>query len=320
MDMIQAMVLPQFGPPELLELGDLPCSAPGRGEVLVRLIASGTNPIDAKLRADGSWAELTPPVVLGYDGAGIVEELGPEVSGFEVGDEVFYTPEIMGNPLGTYASYNVVPTRLLAKKPQALTFEQAAAVPLAGGTAWEAVVRRLALRPGETILIQGGAGGVGHFAVQFAKAAGARVIASASGRSQALLAELGVDHAIDYEQVDVVEATLDATDGEGVDAAFDIQGPDLVSRSLPAIRPFGRVACILSPQGELDLLYQRNISLEGVFLTREARRLREMTPLFDSGKVHPIIDRVLPLDGVATAHHRLESGHGQGKIVLQNNS
>jgi NADPH2:quinone reductase len=235
------------------------------------------------------------------------------VHDFAVGEEVWYTPEIFGNSQGTYAEYEAVPARLVAPKPRGLSFVEAAAVPLAGGTAWEAVIRRLALRPGETVLIQGAAGGVGTFAVQFARAAGARVLATASAGNLDTLRALGADLAIDYAAEDVVAAVLDATGGRGADAAFDIAGEDRVARCLPALRPGGRIACILPPQGDLTLLYQRNIAPHGVFLTRERARLEEMRPLFERGQAHPVIDQVMPLEQVCQAHERLDSGHGLGR-------
>ncbi len=314
---MRAMVLPRFGGPDLFEPRDIERPSPGPGEIRVRVIASGTNPVDAKLRANGTWANLAPPVVLGYDVAGIVDKIGPGVDDFVAGDEVWYTPEIFGNPLGSYAEYQVVSARLAAPKPKGLSFVEAAAVPLAGGTAWEAVIRRLALRPGETVLIHGGAGGVGSFAVQFARAAGARVLATASAGNLDLLRELGADVAIDYGSGQVTEVVLAETDGKGADAAFDIEGTDRVARCLPALRPGGRIACILPPQGDLTLLYQHNIALHGVFLTRERGRLEEMRPLFERAQARPIIDRVIPLEAVRQAHERLDSGHGRGKIILQ---
>jgi NADPH:quinone reductase len=313
---MRAMVLTRFGGPDLLELREVERPLPGPGDVLVRVLASGTNPVDAKLRANGTWANLTPPVILGYDAAGVVEQVGPGVLDLAPGDEVWYTPEIFGNPHGSYAEYEAVPARLVAPKPKGLSFVEAAAVPLAGGTAWEAVIRRLALRPGETVLIHGGAGGVGSFAVQFARAAGARVLATASAGNLETLHGLGVDLAIDYRAQDVVDVVLAATDGQGVDAAFDIEGTDRVARCLPLLRPGGRVACILPPQGDLTLLYQKNIALHGVFLTRERERLEEMRPLFERGQARPLIDQVLPLEEVRRAHERLETGHGRGKILL----
>jgi NADPH2:quinone reductase len=314
---MKAMVLPRFGGPDLFELREVERPSAGPGELLVRVIASGTNPVDAKLRRQGSWAKLSPPLILGYDVAGVVEELGPGVTEFAVGDEVWYTPEVFGNPRGSYAEYNVVAASIVSRKPAGLSFVEAAAVPLAGGTAWEAVVRRLQIRPGETILIHGGAGGVGSFAVQFAKAAGAQVVATASAGHLDLLRDLGADLAVDYRSADVVEAVMTATAGTGADAAFDIEGEDRVARCLPALRALGRIACILPPEGDLSLIYRKNLALHGVFLTRERRRLDEMRPLFERRQVRVIIDAILPLEEVAKAHQRLDSGHGRGKVVLQ---
>jgi NADPH2:quinone reductase len=313
---MRAMVLPKFGGPELFELREVEKPKPGPGEILVRVVASGTNPVDAKLRADGRWAKLEPPVILGYDAAGVIQETGPGVEDLQPGDEVFYTPVLFWNQTGTYAEFNVVRASIVARKPRGLSFIEAAAVPLAGGTAWEAVIRRLAPRPGETVLIHGGAGGVGSFAVQFAKAAGARVLATASAKNLDFLREIGADVALDYAK-DVAGAVGRETDGQGVDAAFDIQGENRVSRSLPMVRSYGRIACVLPPEGDLGELTHKNIALHGVFLTRERKRLEEMTPLFERGEVKPIIDAILPLEDVAKAHQRLDSGHGRGKIVLK---
>ncbi|HEX9049288.1 MAG TPA: zinc-binding dehydrogenase [Anaeromyxobacter sp.] len=314
---MRAMVIPRFGGPDVFELRDVPAPKPAAGELLVRIAASGTNPVDAKLRASGSWAGLAPPVVLGYDASGVVEEVGPGVTGFSRGDEVYYTPEIFGNALGTYAELNAVRAAIVARKPASLSHEEAAAMPLAAGTAYEAVVRRLALRPGETILVHGGAGGVGVFAVQLARACGARVIATAGPSNQGTLRALGADVCVDYRAQDPAEVALRETGGEGVDAVFSTVGGDTVLKSLAATRPFGRLATILGVAGDLTPLYTRNLTLHGVFLAREGARLRELARLVDQGKLRPIVDAVLPLEQVGEAHRRLDSGHGRGKIVLR---
>ena len=314
---MRAMVIPKFGTPDVFEERQIDCPQPAPGEVLVRVICSGTNPVDAKLRANGTWAHLTPPIVLGCDVSGVIEAVGPGVSTFRVGDEVYYTPEFIGNPLGSYAEYNVVQTNIIAKKPRNLTHEQAAAVPLAAGTAWEAIVRRLAVRPGETVLIHGGAGGVGSFAVQIAKAAGARVIATASTVNQEVLKQLGTHVPIDYSKDNFTEVALRETSGNGVDAVFATVGGDVIAKSVAATKPFGRLACILTPAGTLDSIAFKNLTLFGIFLTREAQRLQELTKLLEQGSMQPLIDQVLPLEQVCTAHERLDSGHGTGKIVLR---
>jgi NADPH2:quinone reductase len=157
---MRAMVMPRFGGPELFEERDVGRPEPGPGEVLVRVVVAGTNPIDTKLRADGSFAGLEPPVVLGSDVSGVVEEVGAGVADLAPGDEVYYTPEVFGpGSNGGYAEYNLVSAGIVAKKPASISHEEAAAVPLAGGTAYEVLVRRLAVRVGETVLIHGGAGG-----------------------------------------------------------------------------------------------------------------------------------------------------------------
>ena len=314
---MRAVVLKGFGGLEMLEERDLPVPEPGPGEVLVRNLAVAVNPVDAKIRAAGRWAGVEPPFVLGYDAAGVVAKVGPGVKDLKVGDEVYYTPEIFGNPHGTYAEYTPVPAGIVAKKPKNLSFAEAAAIPLAGGTAWEAVVRRLAVRPGETVLVMGGAGGVGSFAVQFAKAAGAYVIATASAENLPVLKELGADLTLDYRGP-WAEEVLKATEGQGVDAAFETAGESLVERVIPVVRPFGRIATILPPQGNLSGLYTKNQTLYGVFLTRERKRLLEMRPLFERGLARPLIAEVLPfsLENLRKAHARMDSGHGRGKIVL----
>ncbi len=315
---MRAMITPKFGGPELFEERDVERPSPGPGEVLVKVLAAGTNPMDAKLRADGSFAGLEPPVILGADVSGVIEEVGPGVADFAPGDEVYYTAEIIGpRSNGAYAGYNVAAAEIVARKPVSLTHEEAAAVPLAGGTAFEAVVRRLEVRVGETVLIHGGSGGVGSFAVQIAKASGARVLATAGTGNQETLEQLGVDVPIDYTQDDFARIALDDTSGEGVHAVFDAVGGDTVVNSIPATRPFGRFATILGAQGDLTALYQKNQILYGVMLPRERKRLDEMSILIQRGQMKPLIDQVLDLSEVARAHERLDSGHGRGKTVLR---
>jgi NADPH:quinone reductase len=315
---VRAMVTPQFRAPDLFEERDVERPHPEAAEVLVRVIAAGTNPVDAKLRANGSSAGLQVPIILGADISGVVEEVGPGVADLAVGEEVYYSPEVFGpHSNGSYAEYHAAKADIVAKKPASLSHEEAAAVPLAGGTAYEVIVRRLAVRVGETILIHGGAGGVGSFAVQMAKAAGARVLATAGPDNQQILKELGADVAIDYTGQDVREVTLDDTGGEGVDAVLDTVGGGMIVESIPAVKPFGRLATILGAQGDLTALYQKNQTLHGVFLTRERARLEEMSTLLERSQVRPLVAEVLPLEEVGKAHERLDSGHGRGKGVLR---
>lgn len=314
---MRAVVVERLGGPEVLELKEIERPQPGPGELLVRVVCAGTNPVDAKLRQFGGGRRVTAPVVLGYDVSGVVEAVGPGVTRFQPGDEVYYMLEVFGKQAGAYAEYNVVPESIVARKPAKLSHEEAAAVPLACGTAWEGIVRRLKVRPGETVLIHGGAGGVGSFAVQLAKACGARVIASAGGDNQETLKTLGVDVAVDHTQHDPADVALQETAGEGVDAVFDTVGGELIARSIRATKPFGRMATILDPMGSLERLAMKNLTLYGILITPDASRLEAMGRLIDQGRLRPLIDRVLPLAGVQEAHRRLDTGHGRGKIVLR---
>lgn len=309
----RAVLIERFGGPEVLDLREVDKPTPGPGELLVRVLASGTNPVEAKIRQGVVMPDLPLPAVLGGDVSGVVEAAGAGVSEFAAGDEVFYTPEL--TQAGSYADYNVVAASIVAPKPRALSHVEAAAVPLAGGTAWEAIVRRLAVRPGETVLVHAGAGGVGSFAVQFAVAAGALVLATAGPDSQDLLRELGAVP-IDYHDDDPVQITLEHTGGVGADAVLDLVGGENLVKSSAAARPFGRIATVLPPAGQLTRLYQQNQQLHGIMLTRERRRLEELTSLFDRGQVRPVVRDVLPLDQVRQAHERLDSGHARGKTVL----
>ena len=312
---MRAMVTPQFGAPDLFEERDIERPHPGPGEVLVRVVAAGTNPIDAKIRAAGSSRGLEAPIVLGADVSGVVEEVGPGVTDLRVGDEVYYTPEVSGpGSHGGYAEYHVAIADIVGKKPASLSHEGAAAVPLAGGTAYEALVRRLAVKVGETVLVHGGAGGVGSFAVQVARACGSRVLATAGPDNQETLEALGADVAIDYTRQDVAEVALDES---GVDAVLDTVGGETVVNSIPATSPFGRLATILGAQGDLTPLYQKNQTLYGVYLLRERARLEELARLIERGQVRPLVDQILDLSEVGKAHERLDSGHGRGKIVLR---
>src|SRR5919112_6762053 len=234
------MFTPQFGGPDLFEERDVEKPYPGAGEVLVRVIAAGTNPVDAKFRAAGDSIALEAPIVLGADVSGVIEEVGPGVTDLAPGDEVYYTPEVFGpGSNGAYAEYHAAKTDIVAKKPTSLSHEEAAAVPLAGGTAYEAIVRRLCLRVGETVLIHGGAGGGGSLALQIAKTAGARVLATASTENQDILEGLGADVALDYRRQDATEVALEDTGGGGGGAGFFAGGGRTNVDSIPATKSFG---------------------------------------------------------------------------------
>ena len=295
---------------------EIPLPEPGPGQVRVAVYASGVNPVDAFTRLDGAWAGVQPPVVLGYDVSGVVDAVGPGVSDFSVGDEVFYMPELRGNPHGSYAEYHVADATIVARKPAGLSHVEAAAIPLAGGTAYEVVARRLAIRQGEWLLIHAAAGGVGGFAVQIAVARGARVIGVASARNHDLLSELGAAACIDYTTQDVAEAARRAA-GSEIDAAADFLGGDAILRSLPALRARGRVATIAGISGDTYPLCDLNLTAHFVLVRCDRSALEALSAMVADGTLRPIVDEVLLLEEVQQAHRRLESGHGRGKVVLR---
>jgi NADPH2:quinone reductase len=313
---MRAIVIEKFGGPEVLKLQDVERPSPGPKELLVKVHASGTNPVDAKMRAHGGSRGVKLPAVLGLDASGTVEDVGPGVTDFSIGDEVYYSPRIGAPHPGTYAEYHVVEEEIVASKPRGLSHVEAAAVPLAGSTAWQLLIDRMHLEPGETLLLHGGAGGVGTFALQIAKAAGARVLATASAGNQDLLKQLGADLAIDYRSDDPAEVALEVTDGRGADVVFDTVGGETVQQSLRATREFGRLGAILGPTGDLTALYRRNLTLHGSMMTRNRKQLLSLSALIERGQLNPVVDEVLPLEQVGRAHERLDSGHGRGKVVL----
>ena len=313
---MRAVVAERFGGPDVLHVRRIPVPAPGPGQVVVAIHAAGTNPVDASNRADGTWAGIRPPMVPGYDASGVIEAVGPGVRSLSAGDEVFYMSDFVGNPNGTYAEYQAVDAEIVARKPNRLTHVEAAAVPLAAGTAYEVIVRRLPVHGGASILIHGAAGGVGSFAVQMAAARGARVIASASAPRHAMLRDLGATWCVDYRSEDVPSAALELA-GSELDAVADFVGGHLLSRSLGVIRPFGSAASIGSVEGDLDLLIDRNVTLHGVLVRPDRARLDALRGMIDSGTIRPVVDEVLPLEMAARVHQRLGSGHGQGKVVLR---
>ncbi|HEX2912515.1 MAG TPA: zinc-dependent alcohol dehydrogenase family protein [Chloroflexia bacterium] len=308
------MFITGFGGPEVFEEREVAKPVPGPTEVLVKVYASSINPVDYKIRQAGSWAGVKPPAIIGYDVAGIIEAIGPGVKDFKVGDEVYYTPQISG-AAGSYAEYHVADESIVAIKPSNISFEEAASIPLAGGTAWDALITRMRLEVGETALIHAGAGGVGSLAVQIAKAAGAKVFATANGKNAELVKSLGADRVIDYKTENFEEVVRTETGGRGVDLAFDTVGGDTLSRSLNVIRPFGRAASVVNAT-DLNAAYFKNITVHFVFLQRERYKLDHLRVLIERGQLKPVVDSVLPLNQVAEAHRKVEQGGVRGKVVL----
>ena len=312
---MHAIVFDTFGGPDVLSLREVAVPKPGPGQVRVAIYAAGVNPVDVANRQDGSWARIHPPVIPGCDASGVIDAIGSGVTCFTPGNEVFYMVDVLHNCRGTYADYHLVDAALIAPKPRALTHIEAAALPVAASTAYETVINRLALTRGEWVLLYGAAGGVGSLALQMAVAQGAQVIAVARTSHHAFLTELGATACLDYLTQNVpAEAQVIA--GQKVDVIVDFVGGETLSRSLAAIRPYGRVASIVSITGNLDLVLDLNLTLQGILVRPDRSRLVAISALVESGILRPVIDQVFSLAEAAQAHCHLEAGHGPGKIVL----
>ncbi|MFH8842041.1 NADP-dependent oxidoreductase [Streptomyces sp. NPDC017868] len=314
---MRAVRLHAFGEPEQLVYEEVARPEPGPGEVLVRVCAAGVNPPDwyARRGFRNIPAELrpnwTPPLILGSDISGVVVALGPDVTGWRPGDEVFGLVNFPGRG-SAYAEYVVSPAAHLASRPAALGHVEAAAVPMAGLTAYQYLFTHLRGRVGGTVLVNGAAGGVGHFAVQLARAAGARrVVAVASGRHEEFLRGLGVDRFVDYTRTPAEEAVRD------VDLLIDTVGGPHAHRLLPVMRRGGRIAPVFLGDYHRTRAAELGITLtEGWQVRSSGPDLAGLAALVDAGKVRVGIDSVFPLRDAAAAHLRAERGHLQGKIVL----
>lgn len=312
---MKAIVATRFGGPEVLKMQDIERPTPKARELLVKVVAGSVNPVDYKIREQGESFGLKTPLILGYDVSGVVESVGAEVSSFKPGDEVFYTAELIGAQ-GCNAEYHAVGEDIVVLKPENLSHEDAAAIPLAGGTAWQALMVRGALRLGDSVLIHG-AGGVGSFAAQIAVAAGARVFISCSDYMVDTAKGWGVECAINYKKEKFDDVVNEATDGEGVDLVFNTVGGDLLAQSVPVTAPFGTLLSILNPGSELEGAYRKNLTLELVMLEREKETMLALRRLALREQIRPLVDSVVPLQDVADAHQRLEKGGVKGKIVIR---
>jgi NADPH:quinone reductase-like Zn-dependent oxidoreductase len=299
-----------LGGPEVLELVEAPRPRPAPTEVLVRVHAAGVNPVDWKVRTRGGLLG-EPPFTVGWDVAGVVEELGGGVTRFAVGDRVFGMPRFP-KEAAAYAEFVTSPSRQLARTPDALSDVEAAALPLAGLTAWQALVETAEVRPGQRVLVLGAAGGVGHLTVQIAKARGAHVLGTASAAKHAFLRELGVDEPIDYTSEDVTERA-----GE-VDLVVDLVGGEAGLEALPALRDGGTFVAVPSSSA-LDALRERagdRVHVTGILVEPDRSGLEALADLVEHGALRVHVAATFPLDEVARAHELSESGRTQGKLVL----
>jgi len=297
---MKAALVRETGGPEVLKVEDVDDPQPGDGGVLVRVQAASVNPIDWKIRR--GMHEVPLPAVLGNDFSGVVE--GSQSPDFDVGDEVFGIAAS-----GSYAELATARAGSITRKPAGISHEQAAAIPVAGNTAWQALFDAGGLEGEKTALVAGASGGVGHLAVQFAKHAGARVIGTASGRNREFVESLGADEFVDYTEQDVGETV------SGVDVAFDTVGGDTTAGLVPALAEGGVLVTIAGNPPE-EAAKERGARAELLVASPSPENMAKIAELIEGGEVRIEISETLPLDEIRKAHELSESGRTRGKIVI----
>lgn len=307
---MKAVRIHEYGGPEVLRYEDAPRPEAGPGEVLIRVHAASVNPVDWKVRAGYAKDRLKykMPFIPGWDVSGVVEAVGSGVSRLKVGDEVYSRPDISRD--GTYAEYVVVKESEVALKPKSIDHVHAAAIPLAALTAWQALFDGAKLSAGQTVLIHGAAGGVGTFAVQFAKMKGARVIATASKKNHEFLRSLGADEVIDYNTTKFEDVVRD------VDVVLDTITGETADRSYQVIKKGGIYVSILAPPSP-EKAAAHGVRTHHTFVQANAEQLNEIAKLVDSGKLKLTIEKVFPLAEARAAQELNAQGHTRGKIVLR---
>jgi len=304
---MKAVLIYKFGGPEELKYEDAPEPTINPDDVLIKIIATSVNPIDWKVR-QGEHAEGRKfPLILGWDVSGVIEKIGSEVHDYKVGDEVYSRPDVT-RP-GTYAQYVAVRAKEISAKPKSIDHINAAALPLAGLTAWQGVLQHGKLQAGQKILIHGASGGVGTLAVQFAKWKGAYVIGTASADNIDLLKGLGADEVIDYKKEKFEEKLKD------IDVVFDTRGGDTQLKSIQVLKEGGILVSTVGIKDK-EALKPKNIQGVAYMAQSVASDLKQIAELVDAGTVKPIVDKVLPLKDIVQAHKLSEEGHTRGKIVL----
>ncbi|MBN1815730.1 MAG: zinc-dependent alcohol dehydrogenase family protein [Sedimentisphaerales bacterium] len=326
---MRAMVITEYGKPEVFHEKDMPAPGLQPGHVLIKIAASSVNPIDGKIRRGEVPINPPFPAILGMDVAGVIEQVADDVGEFRPGDEVYGCAGGAGSYQGALAEYMLADARLLAPKPKSLSFAEAAVLPLVGITAWEALIEHAHIQPGWKVLIHGGTGGVGHIAVQIAKAKGATVYATCGSPEKAdFVRGLGADGVINYRTETVEDYVKQYTDGEGFDVAFDTPGGEVLSQAIAATRYNGHVL-VINGRVTIDLkpVYSRGLSLHTTFMlipllyNKDRRRhgaiLRQIARWVDEGQIRPLIDpRRFSITEIAEAHKLLESHSATGKISV----
>lgn len=331
---MKAFVLDRYGKKRALRLADVPTPQLRDDEVLVCVHAAGVNLLDSKIR-DGEFKLILPyrmPLVLGHDVAGVVAEVGSRVRQFKVGDEVYARADDFR--IGTFAEFVAVKEASLALKPENLTMEEAASIPLVGLTAWQALIEKAELKKGQKVFIQAGSGGVGTFAIQLAKHLGATVATTTSGVNVALVKGLGADVVVDYKTQDFedvlrdCDVVLNSQDGKTLDKSIRVlkAGGKLISISGPPDPAFGRaIAAPVFVRAVVWLLSSavrrkargRGVGYSFLFMKANGSQLREITRLIEAGAIRPVMDRVFPFESTNEAMAYVESGRAKGKVVVK---
>jgi NADPH:quinone reductase-like Zn-dependent oxidoreductase len=306
---MHAVRIHSFGEPNVLTVEDIPLPEPKANEIVIRVSAASVNPVDYKIRS-GKYPSVKKdqlPKVLGRDVAGVVERIGGRITRFEKGDAVY---AMLGRDVGGYAEYAVATEAEAAPSPTSLDFVQAAAVPLAALTAWQGLFDHGGLKKGQRVLIHGGAGGVGHFAIQFAKAKGAWVATTVSADDVEMARRLGADQTIDYKHQKFEDEVKD------IDLVYDLIAGDTQRRSFAVLKDGGALVSTLQKPDEA-LAKRHDIRGMHYMATPNAGQLEEIARLIDSNKVKVVIDAIYPLEQAAKAHAHMEHDHIHGKVVLK---
>lgn len=306
---VKAVYIEDYGSADVLQTGQLEPPQTGEKDVLIEAIAASVNPVDWKIREGylSQFLKYDFPLILGWDVAGVVARVGNAVTNYKVGDRVFSRPATERN--GAYAEYVAVDEDLVAPMPSNLSFQEAASIPLAGLTAWEAIVEIAHVEAGQKVLVHAGAGGVGVYAIQLAKALGAYVATTASLKNKEFVTSLGADKVIAYDEEDFWEVLQD------YDMVLDTLGNDVLKKSLDVLKEQGIVVSIAGQPDEQELR-QKKVRGEYFFLQPDGAKLVRLGALFEEGKMKPVVGEVFPLNDVKKAHELSETLHARGKIVL----
>lgn len=313
---MKAVVIDQFGSPEELKLTEIDNPKINESQVLVRIMAAGINPVDTKVRAgtSGMSKRIQLPAVLGWDMSGVVEEAGKNVTDFQPGDEVMGCIGFPG--LGNaYAEFTIADPNVLAKKPNNISFDEAAAVPLAGLTAYQAINEHLKITAGQSILIQAAAGGVGHLAVQFARLNEAFVSGTASGKNEKFLKSLGLDQFIDYKKEKFETRVND------LDAVLDAMGGDVLYRSIACVKRGGVVVCLPSSTKDdpkaIQIAAEHEVKLIWPMMHTDGEQMKIIAGLLEQKRLRVFVEKIYTLEQIAWAHKAIETHSTKGKIVVR---